>query len=541
MSVHTRSVLVIGTAAALISSTGIALRARPPAGAPARIFEVSLRCQACHNGVTNAAGETLSIGAEWRASMMAQAARDPYWQAAVRREILDHPQAAAAIEHECSRCHMPMAHVTQVAVGARGQVFSQVPAGPIGPYATLAADGVSCTVCHQIQQQGLGTRESFTGHFVVDTAPAGARVAFGPFPVDAAIQRVMQSASGMRPQESAHVQSSELCATCHTLFTHALDENGNTLGELPEQVPYLEWRHSAYRTSRSCQACHMPTVSGSIAIASTMGSPRSGVSRHTFRGSNAWMLKVLDRGRNELAVAAVSPELQAQAQDSIAFLQHDSASLAIARSTRAPDRVQFDIVVTNRAGHKLPTAYPSRRAWLHVVARDASGRVAWESGAILPDGRIAENDNDADASAYEPHYREISSRDQVQIFETIMVDARGRVTTGLLSGVKYVKDNRLLPDGFDKATADLDVAVHGAAAGDPDFSGGGDRVRYDIPVEAHGPLTIEAELLYQTIGHRWADNLQRQRSAEADRFLGYYRSMSSVTAVRLARAEARVP
>ena len=61
--------------------------------------------------------------------MMAHSAHDPYWQAGVRREVLDHPSAAPAIEHECSRCHMPMAHVTQVAAGVTGQVFANLPAG----------------------------------------------------------------------------------------------------------------------------------------------------------------------------------------------------------------------------------------------------------------------------------------------------------------------------------------------------------------------------------------------------------------------------
>ena len=54
-------------------------------------------------------------------------------------------------------------------------------------------------------------------------------------------------------------------------------------------------------------------------------------------------------------------------------------------------------------------------------------------------------------------------------------DPTGALTTGLLTAVRYVKDNRLLPRGFDKSTADKDVAVHGDAAADADFTGGGDR------------------------------------------------------------------
>jgi hypothetical protein len=59
----------------------------------------------------------------------------------------------------------------------------------------------------------------------------------------------------------------------------------------------------------------------------------------------------------------------------------------------------------------------------------------------------------------------------VQIYESILGDAGGAVTTGLLSGAQYLKDNRLLPHGFDKQTAEPDIAVRGEALSDPDFTG----------------------------------------------------------------------
>ncbi|MDR8390792.1 hypothetical protein NC796_06570 [Aliifodinibius sp. S!AR15-10] len=33
----------------------------------------------------------------------------------------------------------------------------------------LAADGVSCTTCHQITEEKPGTYESFVGRFAIDT------------------------------------------------------------------------------------------------------------------------------------------------------------------------------------------------------------------------------------------------------------------------------------------------------------------------------------------------------------------------------------
>lgn len=542
-------VLALGAANAvamlmLISAAAAPQTGRAKGAAPAVpvLFETSDRCQACHNGLVTPSGRDVSIGVDWRASMMAHSARDPYWQAAVRREVMDHPSAVRDIEHECSRCHMPMAHVTEVAVGGAGQVFANLPAaGAASPNGALAADGVSCTVCHQIQKDDLGTADSFTGHFVIDTTtPADERSVFGPFAIEPGLQRLMHSATTFRPAEAAHIQSSELCATCHTLYTHALDTSGKAIASLPEQVPYLEWRHSAYRTTASCQACHMPVVPEAVRISSTLGEPHEGLSRHTFRGANFWMLQVLNRYRAELGVPTLPQELERAAGDTLSHLERESASLRIERLERRDGRVVLELSVSNRGGHKLPTAYPSRRVWLHVRIADGDGRVVFESGAVQPTGAIAGNDNDADAAAFEPHYTELTSAGQVQIYESVMVDAQGAVTTGLLSGVRYVKDNRLLPDGFDKRTADPDVAVHGEADSDDDFTAGGDRVRYIVDAGAAGRLVVAAELLYQPVGYRWAQNLRRYRAAETDRFVRYFDSMSQAATARLAGAEAEI-
>jgi hypothetical protein len=204
--------------------------------------------------------------------------------------------------------------------------------------------------------------------------------------------------------------------------------------------------------------------------------------------------------------------------------------------------LEFAVVVDNLAGHKLPSAYPSRRAWLHVTVSDAQGRILSESGALEENGLIRGNDNDLDPTRYEPHFEEITSSDQVQIYEDIMVDHAGRVTTGLLWGVRYVKDNRLLPRGFNKADAPAEVAVHGEAGTDPDFEGGRDRVRYRLSLgAASGPLEVAVELLYQPIGYRWARNLETYDGPEPTRFVAYFDSMASASSVPLARARRTVP
>ena len=90
----------------------------------------------------------------------------------------------------------------------------------------LASDGVSCTVCHQIAPDGLGSPASFNGNFVVRPPRAdGVRAAFGPFDVDAGRHTIMRSVTGFEQVEAAHVRQSELCASCHTLVTQGSRAN----------------------------------------------------------------------------------------------------------------------------------------------------------------------------------------------------------------------------------------------------------------------------------------------------------------------------
>jgi len=506
--------------------------------APLASFQTSDRCIACHNGLTTASGEDVSIGFDWRASVMANSSRDPYWQASVRRESIDHAPATAAIEDTCSRCHMPMMRYDAKIHGKRGEVFANLPFSAHRDGGSLAEDGVSCSMCHQLSARKLGAPETFTGNFLVDPPnAAGEHHEYGPYAVDPGHTLVMKtSTEGFTPAQSEHVRQSQLCASCHTLITEALDADGREIGRLPEQVPYQEWLHSDYRDQRTCQSCHMPMVPEPVAITRVFGSPRQ-LSRHVFVGGNFFLQRMLSRHHDALDVAALPQELESAANRTIQFLGSQAGRVIIGEVSVGGGRLQTEVTVENLGGHKLPTAYPSRRAWLHITVRDGGGRVAFESGALGPDGSIAGNDNDADQARFEPHFREITSSDQVEIFESILGDANGHVTTGLLNGVRYLKDNRVLPQGFDKRTAEPDIAVHGEAADDPGFTGGTARVRYSVPVHGDGPFTVEAELLYQPIGFRWAQNLKSYNSAfEPRRFTGYYDEMARGATATLARA-----
>src|SRR5437667_254880 len=201
----------------------------------------------------------------------------------------------------------------------------------------------------------------------------------------------------------------------------------------------------------------MPEVHEAVPVTAVRGVPRTGVHLHVFVAANFFVQGMLNRYRQDRDVVALPEELTAASERTVAFLQSESARVSIRSIGISSGSLQAEVFVQNLSGHKLPTAYPSRRAWLHVVVKDHDGRTVFESGALSLDGSIQGNDNDADPTRFEPHYREITSSDQVEIYEPILKDSAGRVTTGLLSAAGYLKDNRLLPSGFRKDTAEKDT------------------------------------------------------------------------------------
>lgn len=279
----------------------------------------------------------------------------------------------------------------------------------------------------------------------------------------------------------------------------------------------------------------MPQLQEPMEISGVLGQPREAFSRHVFRGGNFLLPKIFNRNRTELGVKTPGANLMQASRETINNLKKNAARVSILKTKRNEDHLEIDIEISNLAGHKLPTAYPSRRAWIHLAVNKGNGELVFESGAFNPDGSIEGNDNDLDKTRYEPHYNQIDKPEQVQIYEVIMVNPGEKVTTGLLEAVRYIKDNRILPDGFNKASANEDIAVRGAARKDKDFKGMSDLIRYKIPVDAgERNFKIRVSLWYQPIGFRWAQNLKQQQAEEIDRFVSYFNEMSEHSGITMA-------
>ena len=304
-----------------------------------------------------------------------------------------------------------------------------------------------------------------------------------------------------------------------------MDAQGNVLGEVPEQTPYTEWENSSFGGAVPCQGCHMPQASGGVVISLMPGrlAPREPFFQHWFVGGNALMLRILADWGAELEVTADAAHFDATLARVVDQISERTAGLKVEGLALEDGILTASLRVATMTGHKFPTGFPARRAWLHVTVTDGVGEVIWESGARNADGSISGNAADADPAVFEPHYDVITQPDQVQIYEPIMGDHEGQVTYTLLRGAQYLKDNRLLPAGAEKAALPVDIAVYGEAAEDANIIGGSDLVTYRMEVgETTGPFTVSAELLYEPLSYRFVVDMLADETELTERFGGYY-------------------
>jgi len=133
-------------------------------------FLAAENCALCHsssnraNAMRDAKRRPVAPYDLWQASMMANSARDPFWRAVLSAEVGATPSRKALIEEKCTRCHAPMA--APAPESPPGEVLAYLKQSDQRSHFGL--DGVSCTVCHQITDKGLGSEESFTGHFEIN-------------------------------------------------------------------------------------------------------------------------------------------------------------------------------------------------------------------------------------------------------------------------------------------------------------------------------------------------------------------------------------
>ena len=99
-----------------------------------------------------------------------------------------------------------------------------------------------------------------------------------------------------------------------------------------------------------------------------------------------------------------------------------------------------------------------------------------------------------------------------------MHDYQDKITYTLLRAKSYLKDNRILPKGFDKISVPNRIKVHGLAETDVDFVDGNDTIQFSISNLPGDKYSIEVELIYQTLGYAFAQDLFKDQDHEISRF-----------------------
>jgi hypothetical protein len=488
------------------------------------LFSGSGNCILCHSSNGSAMtwnGIDVSPITYWRSTMMGNASKDPLWRAMVAEEVSNFPQHQELIETTCLKCHSPMGYTQAIYNGQTGYSMAELKQDP------LANDGVSCTVCHQIKPDNFGTQQSYSGNYIIHADS----ILYGPY--ENSDTTLMWAIIGYKSQFSPHVNQSELCATCHTLFTPTLNEQGNIVGSFPEQTPYIEWKNSIYPSQDiQCQSCHMPKIYDPIKI-SGMGSfpNRTPFWRHTFVGGNFYMLNLLKNNIDSLGLTAEPEHFDSTISRTEYSLMNQSIQLKTF-TNYLDNQLQVKVYIKNLTGHKIPTGIPFRRMWIHLKVEDQNNNIVFESGEWDNTGKLIDYNSD-----YEPHYDLIDSEDQVQVYEGVFINNEQQITYSLLRAAEYIKDNRLPPVGFITTHPSYDsVKIVGNANDDTNFNKygtyqggtGGDSVTYLIPTLPNTEYRITAEVCYQTVKTQLVDHIRPINNGDINRFVSMYDALPNI-------------
>ena len=510
------------------------------------LFTGSGKCAGCHgtdpNFFASIPGQTFPAVAMpegwdinptdyWRSSMMANSAKDPFWRAKVAHEVAVNPQHKAALEDKCTTCHAPLGNFAAAHIGIDQYSMEMLIAD------SLALDGVSCVACHQQSLDSSGV--SFSGELKFDSA-----VIYGPYGIGKdeppLYDLPMNTYVGYDVMHGSHMVNSNVCADCHTLLTHSVDLDGEFTGEVyVEQATYHEWLNSAFsgegtdipeefeNQEGSCQSCHMPRIAEPAIISSGYAflEPRTPYGLHSLVGANTAMLEILRDNVDLLGLTATPSQFDSTISRTRNMLLEQSIDLTLYENIDYdnPTNLSFTVELKNKAGHKFPSGYASRRAFIEAIVIQYDDTL-FHSGKMDSSGARILGSDDFGLDAFEPHYDIITDEAQVLIYELVAADVNSSPTNVLEQAYITVKDNRLVPKGFSMNHSAYDTTrLEGAVLDDDNFNiieatgetgSGSDKVIYQMPVTPEfnlvdwdNPATVIVNVYYQSMPPRWVESM----------------------------------
>jgi hypothetical protein len=471
-------------------------------------------CGGCHGGLDN--GHNVRPYPTWAGSMMANAARDPIFWAAL--DVANHD--LPGIGEWCLRCHSPVGWLGGRVTPDPGWADGCSLSGNIDDVDN-DFEGLSCSICHRMQVNpspppGQSSVYYENGQYWIhdeECATGGEPCRHGPYDY---------IPDPEPPHVWAHSQyhvDSDSCGNCHNVSNPVLtliDENGvNTGIPVPVERTYKEWEQSDFSVAGpghvTCQNCHMPDATHDPAYPSvSIDINRTGdLPIHELAGGNTWVPQVL---KGEYPNLARGDEFDATTAWAEEMLQSAATVTVSAPSVvQAGEPMTFDVRVTNLSGHKLPTGYPEgRRMWLDVVVKDDLGTTVWRTGAWDPATGALADDPQLKVYEVKPGIWDRNGTDECDT-----EDLLGNPLFHFVLNDCIALDNRIPPLGF---TGGDDIETRPVNYTYPEtWPGSGVLVNWDdtgysasVPGSAAGDWTVEATLRYQTASDDYVRFLRDQ-------------------------------
>jgi hypothetical protein len=445
-------------------------------------------CYKCHSRTTNGVADPYF---SWQGGMMAQAARDPVFRAALAVANQDIPE----VGEFCIRCHSPRGWLEGASKATNG-----------GSLTNDYLHGVSCDVCHHLVDPLSEEAKKLVkqvppgygnGMIVVDPG----RTLRGPYgePTELKMHATMQS---------AYHASGELCGNCHnvsnpTLAIDSTNQAPHLYGHI--ERTYSEWALSDFakkENPQSCQFCHFPQVPGGglpVNYVSKYGeSHRDHFVSHNAVGGSTWVqdaVYLIWKGKDVDRAALDAGKARARE------LLKTAAELGLECAGG-----KARITITNRTGHKLPTGYPEgRRMWMNVRFVGAGDKPLAELGRY---GEKDDSLNRHGVKGQADRATRVKAPTLLDPESTRVYECKPGISKA--QGAKYskaegpsfhfilndviTKDNRIPPRGFRKEAFKEHLAAPvGANYADGQFW---DEMEFAIPT---GTERVEVRVMYQSV------------------------------------------
>ena len=447
------------------------------------------QCSMCHSKTKNGNADPFF---SWQGSMMAQAARDPVFLAAMTIANQDFPGSGEF----CLRCHAP-----------RGWLEGRSTPADASALNKEDMHGVSCDVCHRF----IDPLSSESRTLIKDVPPSYGNSMMVADP-DNTVRGPYGNGKGAMPhgvKKSDFHASGHLCGVCHNISNPILAKDVKTqqvhsFGHI--ERTYSEWVLSDYAKQGkkgSCQSCHYPKVEGGGQASRFGNLHRDYFVQHGPVGGSTWV---------QDAVIDLWPSADVNAKALQASKQRAEKLLKTAAELdlKISDG-KANLRITNLTGHKLPSGYPEgRRMWVNVQFKGDWGKSIKEIGEYGEKADTILGNEVKVPTLLDPEATTVyevkpgMSEEMAKKFKKQPGPSFHFVLNDIIT-----KDNRIPPKGFNNAKFKEHLSGPvGKVYADGQYW---DNLEFDIP---QGTKEVVVRLMYQSVSWEYIKFLAEENKTD---------------------------